>query len=192
MSEDSRRFSRKKTRRCFDDTLSNLSTIKETNLISVKSLISSHVRVHTYHIFICEDLVSVLSIAYHSVYHWLLYNKLRIVNCFAKNITCRWKQVVILKENRRPQGIIFEMIWNCRKNVNYKVSIEKSSYFSANQRENYENSPELNIRHFVSILFRLLPNKDCWPPSCDVKALMFACCSPPCFVLVFSLFISRD
>ena len=34
MSEDSRRLLRK-TRRCFDDTPTNLSTIKETNLISV-------------------------------------------------------------------------------------------------------------------------------------------------------------
>ena len=43
MSEDFRRLSRK-TRRCFDDTPTNLSTIKETNLISIKSSISSHVR----------------------------------------------------------------------------------------------------------------------------------------------------
>ena len=48
ISEDSRRLSRK-TRRCFDDTPTNLRTIKETNLISVKSLISSHVR---------EDIIS--------------------------------------------------------------------------------------------------------------------------------------
>ena len=27
-------------------------------------------------IFTCEDVVSFLSICYHSVYHWLLYNKL--------------------------------------------------------------------------------------------------------------------
>ena len=44
MFEDSRRLSRK-TRRCFDDTPTNLSTIKETNLISVKSSICSHVRI---------------------------------------------------------------------------------------------------------------------------------------------------
>ena len=86
---------------------------------------------------------------------------------------------------------------NCRKNINCEESIKKSSYFSANQIEMYENSPELNIRHFVSILFRLLPNKDYRPPSCDVKALMlsFLLCVltvPECFVLVFSLFISRD
>ena len=29
-----------------------------------------------YHIFTCEDIVSFLSICYHSLYHWLLYNKL--------------------------------------------------------------------------------------------------------------------
>ena len=44
VSEDYRRLP-KKTRRCFDDTPTNLSTVKETNLISVKSSISSHVRI---------------------------------------------------------------------------------------------------------------------------------------------------
>ena len=29
-----------------------------------------------YHISTCEDIVSFLSICYHSLYHWLLYNKL--------------------------------------------------------------------------------------------------------------------
>ena len=43
ISEDCRRLSRK-TRRCFDDTPTNLSTIQETNLISIKSSMSSHVR----------------------------------------------------------------------------------------------------------------------------------------------------
>ena len=28
-----------------------------------------------YHIFTCEDIVSFLSICYHSLHHWLLYNK---------------------------------------------------------------------------------------------------------------------
>ena len=28
-----------------------------------------------YHIFTCEDIVSLSSICYHSLYHWLLYNK---------------------------------------------------------------------------------------------------------------------
>ena len=71
ITEDCRRLSRK-TRRCFDDTPTNLSTIKEINLISPKSSISSQWR---YHIFTCEDIVSFLSICYHSLYHWLLYNK---------------------------------------------------------------------------------------------------------------------
>ena len=43
ISEDCRRLSRK-TRRCFDGTPTNLSTIKETNLISMKSSINSRVR----------------------------------------------------------------------------------------------------------------------------------------------------
>ena len=29
-------------------------------------------------IFTCEDIVSFLSICYHSLYHWLLYNKMHI------------------------------------------------------------------------------------------------------------------
>ena len=44
ISGDCRRRSRK-TRRCFDDTPKNISTIYETNFISVKSSISSHVRI---------------------------------------------------------------------------------------------------------------------------------------------------
>ena len=43
MSEDFRRLLRK-TRRCFDDTPTNSSTILETNLISMKSSINSRVR----------------------------------------------------------------------------------------------------------------------------------------------------
>ena len=64
ISEDCRRLSRK-TRRCFDDTPTILSTIQETNLISVKSSISSHTD---------EDIVSFLSICYHSYTTELLYN----------------------------------------------------------------------------------------------------------------------
>ena len=48
MSEDFRKLpktSEEKTRRCFDNTSTNLGTIEETNLISVKSSISSHVRI---------------------------------------------------------------------------------------------------------------------------------------------------
>ena len=75
ISYDSWRLLRK-TRRCFDDTPTNLSTTKETNLISVKSSISTHVKISYLHmwryIFACEDTVSILSICYHSVCHWLL------------------------------------------------------------------------------------------------------------------------
>ena len=48
ISEDSRRLSRK-TQRCFDDTPTNLRTIKEANLISVKSSIPSHVKISYLH-----------------------------------------------------------------------------------------------------------------------------------------------
>ena len=44
ISGDCRRLSRK-TRRCFDDTPTTISTIYGTNFISVKSSISSHVRI---------------------------------------------------------------------------------------------------------------------------------------------------
>ena len=47
-SKDFRRLSRK-IRRCFDDTPTNLSTIQETNLISVKSSISLHVGISYLH-----------------------------------------------------------------------------------------------------------------------------------------------
>ena len=50
MSEDCRRLSRK-TRRCFDGTPTNLSTIQEANLIPVKSSISSHVRISYLHMW---------------------------------------------------------------------------------------------------------------------------------------------
>ena len=46
VSENFRRCTKiAEDRRCFDDTPTNLSTIQETNLISVKSSISSHVRI---------------------------------------------------------------------------------------------------------------------------------------------------
>ena len=85
ISEDCRRLSRK-TRRCFDDTPTNLSAILRdkpdvTEIIDIftcEDIISSHVRISYlhmwgYHIFTCEDIVSFLSICYHSLYHWLLY-----------------------------------------------------------------------------------------------------------------------
>ena len=49
------------------------------------------------------------------------------LNCF--------KAAITLKENGRLQGKFFQMIWNSRKNVNYKESIEKIAHFSANQNE---------------------------------------------------------
>lgn len=48
----------------------------------------------------------------------------------------------------------------------------------------------MNICHFVSILFQLLPNKDYHLPSCDVKALIhevsFLYCFPPGAMFWFS------
>ena len=52
ISEDSRRLSRK-IRRCFADIPTNLSTIKETKLISEKLSISSHVKIS--YCYVCSD-----------------------------------------------------------------------------------------------------------------------------------------
>ena len=82
IAEDCQRLLRK-TRTYFDDTTTNVITILETNLISEKSSISSHARISYlhmwgYHIFTCEDIVSFISISYHSVYHWLLCSRKRL------------------------------------------------------------------------------------------------------------------
>ena len=58
-SEDSRRISRK-TRRCLDDTPTNLSPYNLRDKLDISEIID---------IFTCEDIVSLLSICYHSVYH---------------------------------------------------------------------------------------------------------------------------
>ena len=75
INEDCRRLLRK-NRRCFDDTPTNLSTIYETNLISVKSSIFSLVRLwkirHSSHL--C-GFVSVLRVVYFLLKHSCLYNK---------------------------------------------------------------------------------------------------------------------
>ena len=64
ISERLRRLSRK-TRRCLDDT-PNESKYNLRDKLDISEIID---------IFTCEDIVSFLLICYHSVYHWLLYNK---------------------------------------------------------------------------------------------------------------------
>ena len=54
ISEDCRRLPRK-TRRCFDHTPTNFSTISETNLISPNH---RYLHMWRYHIFTCEDIIS--------------------------------------------------------------------------------------------------------------------------------------
>ena len=75
ITEDCQRLLRK-TRRCFDDTPTNLSTIKETNLISVKSSISSLVRTDMENTppesRMC--FVWILRVVYFPVKHSCLYN----------------------------------------------------------------------------------------------------------------------
>ena len=64
MSEDVRRLS-SKTRRCFDDTPTN----------NISKIIDIFTCTRGCHIFTCEDIVSFLTICYHPVYNWPLYNK---------------------------------------------------------------------------------------------------------------------
>ena len=77
ISEHCRRLSRK-TRRCFDHTSTNLNTIQETNLISVKSSRSSLVRIwkirHSSHG--CSFVWIILRVVYFPVKHSCLYNKM--------------------------------------------------------------------------------------------------------------------
>ena len=56
-----------------------------------------------YHIFTCGDIVSFLSICYHSLYHWLLYNKtcyFRVgrYEVFAPKLTWYFTGVYIIKK----------------------------------------------------------------------------------------------
>ena len=111
ISEDCRRLSRE-TRRCFDDTPTNSSTIQETNVISPKSSISSHVKISylhmwRYHIFTCEDIVSFLSICYHPLYHWLLYNK----SWFraTAHLICHWCLYIFLEIASSAENVVFKM-----------------------------------------------------------------------------------
>ena len=68
---DCRRLS-KETRRCFDDTPTHSSTIKRQTWYHRHH---RYLHMWRYHIFTCEDIISFLSVCYHSLYHWLLYNK---------------------------------------------------------------------------------------------------------------------
>ena len=60
-----------------------------------------------YHIFICEDIVSFLSICYHSLYHWLLYNKLKYCpRCTGFELGLRTKNSrsqIFFNESYRPK-----------------------------------------------------------------------------------------
>jgi len=78
IADDCRGLSRR-TRRCFDDTSTNLSTIEETNLISVKSSISLLVRIWKMrHSSPGCGFVWVLRVVYFPVKHSCLYNKFKV------------------------------------------------------------------------------------------------------------------
>ena len=72
ISEDCRRQP-KEIQRCFDHTPINLSVVKRDKRSFFQKW---YLHMWGSHIFTCEDIISSLSICYHSVYHWLLYNKL--------------------------------------------------------------------------------------------------------------------
>ena len=71
ITEDCRRRP-KKIRRCFDQTPTHLSVVEGTK---EKCYEIWYLHMWGYHIFTCEDIVLFLSLCYHSVYHWHLYNK---------------------------------------------------------------------------------------------------------------------
>ena len=79
--KDFRRFSRK-IRRCFDDTPTNLNTIKETKLISEKLSIID------YRNFTCEN-IWIFSVAEILIKHWCLYNK-REYYCWNGRLYLAW------------------------------------------------------------------------------------------------------
>ena len=71
ISEDSRRLSRK-IRRCFDDTPTNLSTIKETKFKYQRNY--RYLHMWNYRNFTCEN-IWIFSVAEILIKHWCLYNK---------------------------------------------------------------------------------------------------------------------
>ena len=60
-----------------------------------------------YHIFTCEDIVSFLSICYHSLYHWLLYNK----SWFraTAHLICHWCLYIFLEIASSAENVVFKM-----------------------------------------------------------------------------------
>ena len=66
----------RKTWRCFDGTPTKYNL---RDKLDISEIIN---------IFTCEDIVSFLSSCYHSLYHWLLYNKIHLLyrrDCFTGN-----------------------------------------------------------------------------------------------------------
>ena len=94
MSEDCRRLSRK-TRRCFDDTPTNLSTIKETiDIFTCEDIISSHVRIsYGFYEFVATRYTADLYI----IKQCFSQSKMRFIStsgvAFLQNISVRRKNV---------------------------------------------------------------------------------------------------
>ena len=87
-------------------------------------MMSSHVRISylhmwVYHIFTCEDIVSFLSICYHSVYHWLLYNKTKYSHfCHA----ARWSLVMYIEMFWLLTARLFIRRWGLLINMHHLLS----------------------------------------------------------------------
>ena len=79
-----------------------------------------------YHIFTCEDIVSFLSICYHSLYHWLLYNKKRFN---APTTTQGNSLVVAVRHNKWVITLRGWHIWIQNK-FNLIQMIQPSSWFT--------------------------------------------------------------
>ena len=91
----------KKIRGCFDHTLTNFSVVEGTK---EKYCQIWYLHMWRYHIFTCEDIISFLSICYHSVYHWLLYNNFKLIHFVAVSppvVECvKWREIIVTKASR--------------------------------------------------------------------------------------------
>ena len=72
-----------------------------------------------YHIFTCEDIVSFLSICYHSVYHWPLYNKIKYSHfCQA----AQWSLVMYIEMFWLLTARLFIRQWGLLVNLHHLLS----------------------------------------------------------------------
>ena len=82
-----------------------------------------------YHIFTCEDIVSFLSICYHALYHWLLYNKCVFNTAYIEDIT-RWREEMNFMFEWQEQYLTSER----SDRVRYCFCHENIKFISSSQR----------------------------------------------------------